>query len=295
MSKKPKRRPANLAERQKLPGAKRTDQLPAWRSRIGLIIAFFVLTIGLSYVYLAFMIPSSVPEYDYKVVKEYWHDPDAYTEGLLYLNGAVYESTGRAGHSTLRKMDLKTDKPIIHKLDDKLFGEGLTVWNKQLIQLTYRNEIAIAYDLDLNPTGKTWNYVEEGWGLTSDGRTLIMSNGSSILFFRDPESFEIVRKLHVYDGGHPVTGLNELEYVDGKIYANVWHQDYIVEIDPNSGAVISRIFLNGLMPYNQRQDEESVLNGIAFNNDTGHFIVTGKNWPKMFEIELVPRPKSGVK
>ncbi len=264
---------------------------PAWRSRIGLIVAFFAITIGGSYAYLALMNSSTAEEFDYKVVAKYPHDSNAFTEGLVYRDGVVFESTGLLGNSTIRKFDLASQTQTSEKLDDKFFGEGLALWNDQLIQLTYRNGVAFFYDLDLQATGKKFDYEGEGWGLTDDGRHLIMSNGTSELQFRDPETFEIVRRLRVTDGNRGVSPLNELEYVDGKIYANIWHRDFIVAIDPTTGQVTERIYLTGLLPYDQRPTNESVLNGIAYNDATRRLIVTGKNWPFLYEIELVRRQR----
>jgi glutamine cyclotransferase len=265
---------------------------PAWRNRIGLILAFFALTIGGTYLFMALMYSSTAQEFDCEIVRKYPHGSAAFTEGLVYRDGVIFESTGLLGKSTISKFDLATETLVSEtKLDEKLFGEGLTLWDDRLLQLTYRNGVALWYDLELQPIGESFSYDGEGWGLTNDGQYFIMSNGSSTLQFRDPKTFEVVRRLRVTDGGRGVSPLNELEYVDGKIYANVWHRDFIVGIDPQTGQVTSRIYLNDLLPLDQRPTRESVLNGIAFNTRTQNLIVTGKNWPHLFEIKLVPRTR----
>ncbi len=297
MTKPKNRNRDNQAQRARGPApAARRPRPPAWRSRIGLIIAFFAITIGGAYLvifgsdtfYQWLSGAPAVKTYRFKEVAKYEHDNTAFTEGLLYHNGKIYESTGLEGKSTLRQIDLKSSQVVTHKLDDKLFGEGLVLWRDHLIQLTYKSGIALCYDLDLKPLDKKFEYDGQGWGLTHDGRHLIMSNGTSDLQFRDPETFELDHRLAVNLGGRRVAGLNELEYVDGKIYANVWHQDYILEIDPQNGDVTARIDLRGLIPNSQRpKNSEAVLNGIAYNTDSKRFIVTGKYWPFLYEIELV--------
>jgi glutamine cyclotransferase len=263
---------------------------PAWRSRIWLIATFFALTVGGAYLVTTMTTSSGVPTFGFKVANKYPHDSSAFTEGLLYHGGQIYESTGLEGESTLRKFDLAKGQWTIEKLDPKLFGEGLTLWRDRLIHLTYRSGVAQCYDLDLKPLETRFSYEGEGWGLTHDGRHLIMSNGTSELQFRDPETFQLDHRLRVTLGGRSFGRLNELEYVDGRLYANVWHQDYLVEIDPETGAIRSRIDLSGVLSAADRpRHPEAVLNGIAYNSDTGRLIVTGKYWPYLFEIEIVPR------
>lgn len=272
--------------------APRRARPPAWRSRLGLIVAFFAISIGGAYlvVFQRVLSVDNVKTYGFKVVAQYPHDSAAFTEGLLYHGGKIYESTGLEGKSTIRQMDLATSQVVIQKIDDKLFGEGLALWRDRLTQLTYNSGIALNYDLDLKPLDQRFEFEGQGWGLTHDGRFLIMSNGTSELQFRDPESFQLDHRLVVNMGGRRIGRLNELEYVNGKIYANVWHEDYIVEIDPASGEVTARIDLRELLPYSKRpSNPEAVLNGIAFNTDTNRFIVTGKYWPFLYEIELTSR------
>lgn len=218
------------------------------------------------------------------------HDSTAFTEGLFYHDGQIYESTGLVGSSTLRKTDVETTLVTIEKLDPKIFGEGLVLWRDRLIQLTYDEGVAYCYDLDFKRLEKKFKYEGQGWGLTHDGRQLIMSNGTSQLQFRDPETFQLDHRLAVTLNGRRIGQLNELEFVNGKIYANVWREDYLLEIDPQSGKVTAKIDLRGLLPRNDRPDNrEAVLNGIAYNTETNRFIVTGKYWPNFFEIELVSR------
>jgi glutamine cyclotransferase len=277
-------------------GTARKPRPPAWRSRLGLIIAFFTLTIGGAYLVVNFdaiarlLSPhSGIPTYGYKVAARYKHASDAFTQGLVYHQGFLYESTGLEGQSSLRKCDLSNENWTIEKLDPKWFGEGLALWRDKLIQLTYRAGLAHVYDLNLKLLDQKLEYEGEGWGLTHDGSMLIMSNGTSDLQFRNAETFELDRRLTVTVNGRRLGRLNELEYANGKIYANVWHEDYVVEIDPRSGQVTARIDLRGLLsPQDRPPNSEAVLNGIAFNSSTNRFIVTGKYWPYLFEIELVP-------
>ena len=283
-----------------LPRKPRAPRPPAWRGRIGLIVAFFAITIGGGYLVmygndlfgLLGLAPDKIPSYGFRVVAKYPHDSSAFTEGLLYHDGTLYESTGPEGQSTLRKIDLASDQVRIVKLDPKYFGEGLVLWRDRLIQLTYDSELAMCYDLQLKPLEQTYRYEGQGWGLTHDGQFLIMSNGTSELQFRNPETFALDHRLPVTAGGRRASRLNELEYVDGKIYANVWHDDRILEIDPQSGYVTARIDLRNLLPREQRPNHpEAVLNGIAYNTESKRFIVTGKYWPYLYEIELVPPNK----
>ncbi len=268
----------------------RAPRPPAWRSRIGLIVSFFALTIGGAYFYQRINSKDDVKTYDFKVAAKYPHDSTAFTEGLFFHEGHIYESTGLMGSSTLRKFDLTTNQVTIEKIDPKIFGEGLVLWRDRLIQLTYDEGVAYCYDLDFKRLEQKFKYEGQGWGLTHDGKHLIMSNGTSELQFRNPETFELDHRLPVTLNGRRIGRLNELEYVNGNIYANIWHEDYILEIDPQSGQVTARFDLRGLLPRNDRPDNrEAVLNGIAYNTETNRFIVTGKYWPNFFEIELVPR------
>ena len=216
--------------------------------------------------------------------------PPRLPKACCITTGTSMRALDWKGRVLFRKIDLESSQVIIETLDSKIFGEGLALWRDRLIQLTYNAGIAYVYDLDLQRQDKSFEYEGQGWGLTHDGRYLIMSNGSSELQFRDPETFQLGHRLVVTEKGRRVFRLNELEYVDGKIYANVWHKDYLLEIDPRTGKVLARIDLAGLLPDKDRpNNREAVLNGIAYNSDTGRLIVTGKYWPFLYEIELVSR------
>lgn len=229
----------------------------------------------------------SAPVHGYRVVASYPHDPQAYTQGLVYRDGFLYESTGRRGRSELRKVRLETGEVVQRRaLADRFFGEGLALWRDRLIQLTWQSQTGFVYDRETFRERATFSYSGEGWGLTHDGRHLVLSDGSADLRFVDPESFELVRRVRVRDGATAVDDLNELEYVRGEIYANVWQSDRIVRIDPASGRVRGWIDLSGLL---DTGDGHGVLNGIAFDADNGRLFVTGKLWPRLFEIEVTAR------
>ena len=229
--------------------------------------------------------------YGYRVVNAYPHDPQAYTQGLIYRNGFLFESTGRRGSSFLRKVRLDDGETVQQApVDFQYFDEGLTVWNDRLIQLTWESNIGFVYDLTSFNLESTFRYSGEGWGLTEDGTQLIMSDGSDTLRLLDPASFQERGRISVRDGAVSIRDLNELEYVQGEIYANVWHTDRIARISPESGRVVGWIDLTNLLsPVYQLDDPEAVLNGIAFDAENDRLFVTGKLWPRLFEIELVRR------
>jgi glutaminyl-peptide cyclotransferase len=230
------------------------------------------------------------PVYGYKVVKAYPHDPEAYTQGLIYRDTFLYESTGRNGHSTLRKVKLETGEVLQQeRLDPKYFAEGLTDWNGRLIQLTWRSNLGFVYDATTFRLERTFLYMGEGWGLTHDGKRLIMSDGSDTLRFLDAVTFQERGRLSVTDGRLPVGNLNELEFVGGEIYANVWHTDRIARISPESGRIVGWIDLTGLLPKVYQLEPEAVLNRIAYDAAGDRLFLTGKLWPKLFEITLVRR------
>jgi glutamine cyclotransferase len=216
------------------------------------------------------------------------HDPGAFTQGLLWSEGRLYESTGEYGKSSLRRVDPATgevEKSV--SLPAELFGEGLALVDGKLIQLTWRRGLALVYDAESFVEVDRFTYEGEGWGLCYDGHRLFMSNGTPILSIRDPESFEVSERLQVTFGGRPVGALNELECADGWVYANVYQTDMIVRIDPFNGEVRALIDAAGLLGTEERLAAD-VLNGIAYRNDKGSFLVTGKYWPKMFEVEFTP-------
>jgi len=225
----------------------------------------------------------------YRVVHTYPHDPQAFTQGLIYLDGRLYESTGLKGRSTLRMVDLKTGR-VLQQVDvpDQYFAEGLAPWGSTLIQLTWQAHIAFVYDRFSFRLLRTLHYDGEGWGLTEDGKHLIMSDGTATLRFFDPTTFREVGHIVVKDRGTPVTQLNELEYVRGQIYSNVWHSNRIARISPATGQVLGWIDLSGLLQPGEVTDPEAVLNGIAYDAAHNRLFVTGKLWPKLFEIKVVP-------
>ena len=231
--------------------------------------------------------PSSAPIHGYRVIQVYPHDADAFTQGLIYRDGFLYESTGQHGRSSLRKTRVETGEVLQRcALDQQYFGEGLTDWGPLLIQLTWQSHVAFVYDLATFRLQQTFAFPFDGWGLTHDGASLIASDGSATLRFLNPENLTEIRRITVTDGGVPVRALNELEYVRGQIYANVWHTDSISIIDPASGRVTGWINLHGLMGTGYRLDQEAVLNGMAYDAVTNRLFVTGKLWPRLFEIEV---------
>lgn len=228
--------------------------------------------------------PISPPRYTFRIVNTYPHDPEAFTQGLVFENGIIYEGTGLRGQSTLRKVDLTSGEVTQSlALDPELFGEGITLFNGRLFQLTLTSGIGFIYDPQSFSKQGEFVYTPEGWGLTHDGRQLIMSDGSAELRFLDADSLQETSRITVIDGGQPVQWLNELEYVEGEIYANVWQSDEIVRIAPDTGEVLGWIDLSGLLG---DEPQAGILNGIAYDSESGRLFVTGKNWPKLFEIEL---------
>jgi glutamine cyclotransferase len=226
----------------------------------------------------------------YRILHAYPHDPRAFTQGLLYSDGHLYESTGLEGRSSLRMVDLTTGHVLQSvPVPNQYFAEGLAAWGSTLIQLTWQSHIAFVYDRFSFRLLRTLPFDGEGWGLTEDGKHLILSDGSADLKFLDPDTLHVVRQIRVTDHGAPVTQLNELEYIRGQIYANIWHADRIARIAPQTGKVLGWIDLAGLLPANQRSDPEAVLNGIAYDAARGRLFVTGKLWPQLFEIKVVPK------
>jgi glutaminyl-peptide cyclotransferase len=234
---------------------------------------------------------ATVPTYGYKVVRSYPHDRGAYTQGFVYLDGVIYEGTGLNGRSSIRKVKLETGEVLqVRAIDQKYFGEGIVIWKDRLVQLTWQSEIGFVYKKDTFEPQRTFSYTGEGWGLTHDGTHLIMSDGSAsgTLRYFDPETLREVRKLVVLDGGRPVADLNELEYIKGEIYANVYRTDRIARISPKTGRVTGWIDLRGLLDPRDAGGVD-VLNGIAYDAAKDRLFVTGKLWPKIFEIQLVPQ------
>ena len=228
-----------------------------------------------------------LPRYDYRIVRTLPHDADAYCQGFLHHDGAFYESTGRLGTSSIRRVEIETGEVLLKKdLPPTLFGEGLVLHDGELVQLTWKAGKANVFDLETFKTLRTATYDGEGWGLTSNGEVLIMSNGTSRLSIRDPKTFEELRNIQVTLRGGKVPELNELEC---ELWANVWKYDQIARIDLNTGEVVGVIHLEGIYDYSKLPDPDSVLNGIAYDDEEDRIYVTGKLWPHVFEIELVPR------
>lgn len=232
--------------------------------------------------------------YDYEVVRSYPHNTNAFTQGLQIHDGYLYEGTGRLGRSTLSQISLEDGAVLKSKrLASRYFGEGITIVEDKIYQLTWQTNIAFVYDLETFETLTSHYYPTEGWGLTWDGTHLILSDGTPKLQFLDPETFTVQRTVDVQWEGNPVTYLNELEYINGEVWANVWQTNEIVRIDPQSGAVTGIIDLTGLADQTTTGGSEAVLNGIAWQatDDVGNgrLFVTGKLWGNIFEIKLIPR------
>jgi glutaminyl-peptide cyclotransferase len=229
------------------------------------------------------------PTFKYRVVRSYQHDREAYTQGLVYRDDVFYESTGLNGRSSLRKVRVETGEVLqIRNLDPQYFGEGLALVGSNLVQLTWQTEVGFVYDLATFEPRRTFSYRGEGWGLTTDEKRLVMSDGSSVLRFLDPATFKETGRLTVKDAGMPVEQLNELEIVKGEIYANVYQTHRIARISPQSGQVLGWIDLTGLLSARESAGVD-VLNGIAYDAAKDRLFVTGKLWPKVFEIQVVAR------
>jgi glutamine cyclotransferase len=232
---------------------------------------------------------AEVPRYTYQVVGVYPHDPAAFTQGLVYLKGVLFETTGLNGSSSLRKVDLQTGRVLQQSdLPFKFFGEGMTIIGEKIFHLTWRNQKGFVYNLSTFEVEREFTYAGEGWGLTTDGRVLILSDGTNQIRFLDPETFKVLRTISVFDRGQPLTQLNELEYIKGEIFANVWQTNTIVRIDPATGALLGTIDCTGLLPPGDRRGNTDVLNGIAYDASGDRLFLTGKNWPKLFEVQLQP-------
>lgn len=232
--------------------------------------------------------PYEVPTYTYEIVNSWPHDTSAFTQGLVFYDDALLESTGHYGQSKLRKVEIKTGK-VIKSVDisSEFFAEGITIFNGKIYQLTWTTHKGFVYDLKSFQRIGEFSIESEGWGLTHDDHFLIQSDGSNTLRFLDPNSFKLVKSVSVEDNGAPVLELNELEFIKGEIYANIWKSDRIARIDPATGRVVAWIDLSGLLyPEERTRPGEDVLNGIAWDDKEGRLFVTGKRWPKLFEIRL---------
>lgn len=229
-----------------------------------------------------------VPTYSYKIKNTWPHDRRAYTQGLIFLDGMLWESTGQYGSSSLRKVELKTGKVLKQiSVPKNYFAEGMTVFHNKVFQLTWQEQKGFIYDPVTFQKQGEFSYAGEGWGLTHNGESLIMSDGTDQIRFLDPSTLQTTRTINVTDRGEPVDQLNELEYIEGEIYANVYQTDRIARIEPKSGKVLAWIDLSGLLAVKHRTGAEDVLNGIAYDEQGKRLFVTGKMWPKLFEIEIV--------
>lgn len=232
---------------------------------------------------------SAPVSYTYSVVSVYPHDRNAFTEGLVFEDGFLFESTGLYGESTLRRVELETGTVVhVHALPDEFFGEGITVFGDRIVQLTWQSRRGLVYSRDSFDLLREFSYDTEGWGITDDGSRLIMSDGTATLYFLDPETFERTGQVEVRDNNGPVTRLNELEYVRGYVYANVWMEERIAIVDPQTGQVEGWLDLSGIQG-SESLGVEDVLNGIAYDAVGDRLFVTGKRWSQVFEIELVPK------
>jgi len=251
-------------------------------------------------------LPPAIPVYGYEIVNTFRHDGDAFTQGLIFKDGFLYESTGQEGDSSLRKVDLQTGKVLQkHNLDDDVFAEGMTALGDKIYQISWQNNTCFVYNASDFKSIQEFRYSGEGWGLTNDGANLIMSDGTHLIKFIDPQSFTVKRTMPVFQAtGKPLYLLNELEYVKGEIWANIWHSEqtatgtrqgqmlnlgkpnYIARINPESGNVVGWIDLAGISPQDSGEDDENTLNGIAYDAVGDRIFVTGKNWKRLFEIKL---------
>jgi glutamine cyclotransferase len=231
-----------------------------------------------------------IPVYGYEVVHTWPHDRNAFTQGLVFHDGKLLESTGQEGRSSLRRVEMESGK-VLQKVDvpSPYFAEGMTLLKGKIYQLTWQHQLGFVYDAWTFEKISEFNYAGEGWGLTNDGVSLILSDGSNQIRFLDPVNFQVQKTIAVLDGNVPVVEINELEYIQGEIYANIWHEDRIARIDPQTGHVVGWINLAGLLSPVEVQDEEAVLNGIAYDEAGGRLFVTGKLWPKLFEIRVVKK------
>jgi glutaminyl-peptide cyclotransferase len=258
----------------------------------------FAASLALAACLLSVDFAAGAPMMGYKVVAKYPHSTDSYTEGFLYLDGLFYEGTGIAGHSAVLAIQPETGKPVQKReMAPEYFGEGIVDWGPNIYQWTWKSNICFVYDRFSLRTVKQFGYTGEGWGMTRSAKELITSDGTATLRFRDPGSFKETRSIIVKDGKKTIDQLNELEFIKGEIYANVWHSDLIARIAPQDGHVIAWIDLTGLLPADQMINAESVLNGIAYDAQHDRLFVTGKQWPTVFEIKVVahtpvkPRPR----
>lgn len=260
---------------------------------MGLVLSVSIVAIGAAAAVSGWQrrtAAATAPVSGHQVVRVYPHDRQAFTQGLVYLDGVLYEGTGLKGQSTIRKVRLENGEVLqVQKNEAHHFGEGIAIVGKSLVQLTWQSEVGFVYDLATFQRAKTFTYRGEGWGLAYDGKRLVMSDGTAALRFLDPVTFKETGRVVVKDGGVPVDDLNELEFVKGEIFANIWNVERIARIAPASGEVVGWIDMRGLLDPRDAAGVD-VLNGIAYDAAGDRLFVTGKLWPKLFEIKIVPRP-----
>jgi glutamine cyclotransferase len=253
-------------------------------------IIVLAMAIGFGSFVTAQGVAARLPVYGFSIVHSYPHDRDAFTQGLEYVDGVLYEGTGIAGRSSIRRVKLETGEVLqTRKLEQPHFGEGVTIFNGNLFQLTWKSGVAFVYDRTTFAPRTSFRYSGEGWGLTHNGTDLIMSDGTEYLRMLDPATFAERRRVRVMGLGQPVKNLNELEFVKGEVYANVWLTDYIARIDPKTGRIGGYIDLRGILPATE-QSPDAVLNGIAYDAAGDRLFVTGKLWPRLFEIKVTSAP-----
>ncbi|MCP4634321.1 MAG: glutaminyl-peptide cyclotransferase [candidate division Zixibacteria bacterium] len=229
-----------------------------------------------------------IPVYKCKVIKTYLHNRESFTQGLVYYKGFLYEGTGQNEKSSIMKVELETGEIVKSRdISVKYFGEGITIFDNKIIQLTWHSNIGFIYDVDTFEPLDKFNYPVAGWGITHDGTNFIMSNGTSIIRYWNPDTFKEIRQIEVHDENGPVTRINELEYIKGEIYANIWGENHIVRISPETGKITGWIELDGLLQAEDYLDKLDVPNGIAYDAENDRLFVTGKLWPKLFEIDLI--------
>jgi len=227
--------------------------------------------------------------YSYKIIHTYPHDQEAFTQGLFYYKGMLYEGTGQEAGSSLREVELQTGRVVRqHNLDPSLFGEGITLYGGRIFQVTWTNKVGFVYDLSTFDVINKIFYSTQGWGLTTIGNRIVMSDGTNVLYFFEPEMFTVVSRLEVYDNQKKIDQLNELEYINGELWANIWQTDLIARIDPKTGKVNSYVDLSSIFPEERRREiNADVLNGIAYDSEGKRIFITGKRWPKLYEIEVI--------
>ncbi|TAL69590.1 MAG: glutaminyl-peptide cyclotransferase [Bacteroidetes bacterium] len=227
-------------------------------------------------------------KYGYKVIHSYPHDREAFTQGLFYDKGSLFEGTGQESGSSLREVELETGKVLRQlNLSSSLFGEGITLYGEKIYQVTWTSKVGFVYDKSTFKLINKIYYQTQGWGLTTIKDQIVMSDGSNVIYFFEPETFTVVSRIEVYNNREKVDSLNELEYINGEIWANIWMSDRIARIDPASGKVLGYIDLKGILPESEQNHDTDVLNGIAYDQDGGRIFITGKKWPKLYEIRLI--------